>query len=109
MNDFDKDVVLLHQLDRQRASMLEAVETYEGLLERMGARVQGLVGQVEEERENCRMLEADRDDACARLVQASTEVERLKAVVAEMRTSRSWRITAPIRRLSDVAWRSKTL
>jgi hypothetical protein len=102
--------VLQHQLDRQRASMLEAVREYE----------QRLMEQVERNAELEGELAAAAAGAAAREWELRAEIERLRieaerlgadlgrlkaenvaltSTIHEITDSRSWRMTRPLRAL----------
>lgn len=93
MNESDTDAVLLQQLNRQRASMLTAVKSYESRVQRLAARIRDLEAERERNRKTADQM---RDE----LAGARGEVERLSAMLAEIQLSRSWLVTAPIRRIA---------
>jgi chromosome segregation ATPase len=102
----DTDNVLQHQLDRQRASMLEAVREYEQRLEAQSGRIAELEmelagaaaqeGELRAEIERLRIVVEERGADLGRL---DAENDALRTTIDELTGSRSWRITRPLRAL----------
>ena len=120
--DFDNgttSVLLLHQLDRQRAAMIGAVRDYELRLGRETDRIRGLEADINAECGRSGELRAVEDELRAELQQArlareageaenrrrQEENDALRDTIDEIAGSRSWRITRPMRSLSRGATR----
>ena len=112
-------VLLLHQLDRQRAAMIGAVRDYELRLGREADRIRGLEADINAECGRSRELRAVENELRAELEQArlareageaenrrrQEENDALRNTIDEITGSRSWRITRLMRSLSREAKR----
>lgn len=101
MKPSDDHSVLQHQLERQRKIMLEVVDAQEKRERGLSSALTDGLADLQAARDRIAALQLVIDglqDENSRIVAENVE---FKEITEQMRSSRSWRITGPVRSVGD--------
>jgi chromosome segregation ATPase len=105
VSDLESNEFLLQQLSRQRASLFEAVGSYERQVQGLEERIHELTDAAEVARSRVIELEFEAQVARAANEELDWAAEELRCAMGALLASRSWRMTRSFRRITGVVRR----